>query len=85
MHEYETDRGTLLHADLHRLLGENARREIERLGLRERRGEGCIVVVEWGEGAVEWLGGDPALVVKLETAKTGREASLSGPRAAGLS
>jgi tRNA threonylcarbamoyladenosine biosynthesis protein TsaE len=54
--EYETPRGTLLHADLHRLLGKELRAEVERLGLRERRGEGCIVIVEWGEGAVDWLG-----------------------------
>jgi tRNA threonylcarbamoyladenosine biosynthesis protein TsaE len=84
--EYETERGTLLHADLHRLLGgARAREEVERLGLRERRAEGCIAVVEWGEGAVDWLGGDPALRVELKVGREGgRDATLSGPRAAGL-
>jgi tRNA threonylcarbamoyladenosine biosynthesis protein TsaE len=79
--EYDTPRGTLLHADLHRLLGDNLRREVERLGLRERRAEGCIVIVEWGEGAIDWLGGEPELVVKMAAARVGREATLSGPRA----
>ncbi len=79
--EYETTRGTLLHADLHRLLGKNLRAEVERLGLRERRAEGCIVIVEWGEGAMEWLGAEPELVVKMAGAKVGRDATLSGPRA----
>jgi len=82
--EYEAARGTLLHVDLHRLLGEKEQREIERLGLRERRGEGCVLVVEWGKDAIAWLGGDPALVVDLEMKESGREASLRGPRAAGL-
>jgi len=80
VHEYETKKGTLLHADLHRLLGERAREEIERLGLRERRDEGCILVVEWGAGAVAWLGGDPALVVELAVRRDGRDATLSGRR-----
>ncbi|HEY1959521.1 MAG TPA: tRNA (adenosine(37)-N6)-threonylcarbamoyltransferase complex ATPase subunit type 1 TsaE [Polyangiaceae bacterium] len=79
--EYETPRGTLLHVDLHRLLGENAQREIERLGLRERRGEGCILVVEWGKDAIDWLGGAPALVVELDVKGSGRDASLRGPKA----
>ncbi len=83
--EYETPSATLLHCDLHRLLGEGERREIERLGLRERRAEGCILVVEWGEDAIAWLGGDAALVVRLAIGKSGRDATLSGPRAAGLS
>jgi tRNA threonylcarbamoyladenosine biosynthesis protein TsaE len=78
--EYDTTRGTLLHADLHRLLGDKLRAEVERLGLRERRAEGCIVIVEWGEDAIDWLGGGPTLVVKLTTAREGREATLSDAR-----
>ncbi len=83
--EYETPRGTLLHADLHRLIGKDLRAEVERLGLRERRAEGCIVIVEWGEGAVDWLGGEPDLVVAMKVARVGREAQLSGPRAGEIS
>ena len=78
--EYDTPRGTLLHADLHRLLGKDLEREVQRLGLRERRDEGCILVVEWGAGAVAWLGGDPALVVELAVRRDGRDATLSGRR-----
>src|ERR1022692_3945417 len=55
--EYETPKGTLLHADMFRVLGKDTAREVERLGLRERRLEGCIVVVEWGKAALAALGG----------------------------
>lgn len=86
--EYETPRGLLLHADLYRLLepGTDLRREVQRLGLRERRAEGAIVLVEWGEDAATWMGPPAELVVKLAIAhgKASRQASLSGPRAAGL-
>ncbi len=75
--EYETPRGTLLHADLHRLLGKDLdlRREIERLGLRERRDEGCILVVEWGKDAIPFLG-KPDVVVNMKVARGGREAEV---------
>jgi tRNA threonylcarbamoyladenosine biosynthesis protein TsaE len=77
--EYETPRGTLVHADLYRLLGPGLAAEVARLGLRERRREGAIVVVEWGEGALAALGGDPALVVSLAiTGPHERVASVSG-------
>jgi tRNA threonylcarbamoyladenosine biosynthesis protein TsaE len=77
--EYETPRGTLLHVDLYRLLeSPKLRTEVERLGLRERRVEGCIALVEWGRDAVGWMGGDPALVVELAMKTRGREAALSG-------
>ncbi|HLK39832.1 MAG TPA: tRNA (adenosine(37)-N6)-threonylcarbamoyltransferase complex ATPase subunit type 1 TsaE, partial [Polyangiaceae bacterium] len=44
--EYETPRGPLVHADLYRLLGDPSKLplEIARLGLRERRIEGALVV-----------------------------------------
>jgi tRNA threonylcarbamoyladenosine biosynthesis protein TsaE len=66
--EYETERGLLLHADLYRLLEDkdNLPYEVANLGLRERRGEGAVLLVEWGEDACSALGGDPALVVGLE-------------------
>ena len=55
--EYETPRGTLLHADLYRLRDQaDAAREVRRLGLAERRDEGAIVLVEWGEGFDAELG-----------------------------
>jgi len=79
--EYETKKGTLLHVDLHRVLGPNLRREIERLGLRERRAEGSILVVEWGMDAIDFLGGDAELVVAIDVTKVPRTATLTGPRA----
>ena len=86
--EYATPRGTLLHVDLYRLRdeGETAKTsaEIRRLGLAERRDEGAIVVVEWGEGHEADLGGDAALRVILTIAKGGRAATLEGPRADGV-
>jgi tRNA threonylcarbamoyladenosine biosynthesis protein TsaE len=87
--EYETPRGRLLHADLYRLLGEDRNktaREIRALGLAERRDEGAILLVEWGEGFEHELGGDLALQVRLrlDGAGTARVASLAGPRAASL-
>lgn len=66
--EYETPRGLLLHADLYRLrTADPARtsRDIARLGLASLRAEGAIVVVEWGEGYEEELGGDVTLDVHL--------------------
>lgn len=84
VHEYETSRGSLLHADLYRLLGPGLAREVARLGLRERRSEGAIVVVEWGDDAVELLGGSPSLAVRLALSGArgqGRVATLSGPLA----
>jgi tRNA threonylcarbamoyladenosine biosynthesis protein TsaE len=76
--EYDTPRGTLLHADLHRLLAEDLdlRREVERLGLRERRDEGCILVVEWGNDAIPFLG-KANVVVNMKVARVGREAVVT--------
>jgi hypothetical protein len=53
--------------------------------LRERRDEGCLLLVEWGVDALGALGGAPDLVVSLSS-KGGqrREAALSGPRAASV-
>ncbi len=80
--EYETARGALVHVDLYRLLGEKLSIEVARLGLRERRAEGAMVLVEWGDDAVEDLGGEPALRVSLSIAgPSARAATLSGLRA----
>lgn len=86
--EYETKKGTLLHVDLYRLRDDDeakTRDEIRRLGLAERRAEGAIAVVEWGEGYEVDLGGDPAAVVmmtiEIENDAERRTASVSSPRA----
>jgi tRNA threonylcarbamoyladenosine biosynthesis protein TsaE len=86
--EYATARGALLHADLYRLRESRAplRDEVARLGLRERRAEGAILVVEWAEGVEDALGGDPSLDVALAVRGAhAREATVRGARAASLS
>lgn len=54
MHEYEA-RVPITHADLYRVTDED---ELGHLGLRDRRGEGAALVVEWGEAFAAALGGD---------------------------
>jgi len=86
--EYETTRGTLLHADLYRLRGDDAGKtaaEIRRLGLAERLAEGAIALVEWGEGFERELGGDVALHVVLGIEGAGRSAVVRGVRVEALS
>jgi len=66
----------IAHADAYRLSGEA---ELIGLGLREARGEGAVVVLEWGAPYVQLLGGD-ALVVTFEHAASAsaRRARLAG-------
>jgi tRNA threonylcarbamoyladenosine biosynthesis protein TsaE len=80
--ELETPRGLLLHADLYRLRGEGLDAETRRLGLREHRADGAILIVEWGEEALDALGGPPELAVTLSIAgEHARVATLEGERA----
>jgi tRNA threonylcarbamoyladenosine biosynthesis protein TsaE len=83
--ELATPRALLLHADLYRLRGDGLGEETRRLGLRERRSEGCVLIVEWGMDALDALGGAAALVVALSHAGDDeRAATLSGPLAGSL-
>lgn len=61
VHEYEA-RIPLTHADLYRVGDED---ELLHLGLRDRRGEGAVLMVEWGEPFEGALGGD-ALHIKFD-------------------
>jgi tRNA threonylcarbamoyladenosine biosynthesis protein TsaE len=85
--EHETRRGTLVHADLYRLRDDpgSLAAQTAALGLRERRDQGAFVIVEWGEDAMDALGGAPSLVVSLAiTGDNERTATLSGPRASDI-
>lgn len=88
--EYPCKAGLVLHADLYRLREGGPRSqgflaEVEGLGLRERRDEGAVLVVEWGEGAEAALGGEPELTVTLRVEGTNaRRAFVGGPLAAEL-
>jgi tRNA threonylcarbamoyladenosine biosynthesis protein TsaE len=83
VHEYETKVATLLHVDLYRLEGN--REQIERLGLRERRAEGAVLVVEWGAAVADALGGAPTISVELAIASARqRDARFGGARAGEL-
>lgn len=80
--EIPTPKGLLVHADLYRLRGDRLDSETRRLGLREHREGGAFVLVEWGEDALDALGGHAELVVSLAiTGPHERAATLSGPRA----
>ena len=56
----------IVHADAYRLQGEG---ELLALGLREVRGDGAILVLEWGEPYIDVLGGE-ALMVSFEHGAT---------------
>jgi len=82
MHEYEA-RVPITHADLYRVGDED---ELLHLGLRDRRGEGSVLVVEWGEPFEAALGGD-ALHLRFDLDATGlRKARIqaSGKRSSTL-
>ncbi len=78
--EYETAAGPLLHVDLYRLREEEdlqkTRRDVRRLGLEERRAEGAILMVEWGQALEDELGGPASLRVDLRIEPEGRVATL---------
>jgi tRNA threonylcarbamoyladenosine biosynthesis protein TsaE len=78
VHELEGARLRVAHADLYRL-GDDA--ELESLGLRDARGEGALLVVEWGARWADALGGD-ALVLQLSAGPPRRAVvTATGPRA----
>jgi tRNA threonylcarbamoyladenosine biosynthesis protein TsaE len=81
--EYATRRGELLHADFFRLRDEDAplAEAIGRLGLRERRAAGAIVLAEWAETAGA-LGEAAELEVTLTPlGPSARAARIEGARA----
>ena len=71
----------VLHADLYRLAGKP--HEVAALGLRERRNDGAMLLVEWGNEHGQWLG-PAALEVDLRREPV-RAAQVRGPKATRLS
>jgi len=71
-----TGRVPIIHADAYRLRDDS---ELLALGLREARGEGALVLLEWGERYVELLGGE-AVMIALEhgSSPSARRATLAG-------
>lgn len=83
VHEHEA-RLPIAHADLYRLRDPG---ELTELGLRERRAEGALLIVEWGAPYLEALGGDGLRIrFALSGAAPGRSVILTptGPRSATL-
>lgn len=82
VHEHETPRGLVVHADLYRLRdAADERAQVAALALDERRAAGALVLVEWAAGLDRELGGAPELVVELHVADGVRAARLAGPLA----
>jgi tRNA threonylcarbamoyladenosine biosynthesis protein TsaE len=84
VHDYETAQGEVVHADFYRLLDGPTPLDVEigRLGLRERRRGGAILLAEWAEDSEQALGGDAELVVTLGIQGAhARQAVLRGARA----
>ncbi|APR83924.1 TsaE protein [Minicystis rosea] len=78
VHEYD-GRLPIRHADLYRLHGPE---ELGPLGLREQRGDGALLLIEWGTPYLDALGGD-ALVLSLRVSPAGERTAHprgTGPR-----
>ncbi len=95
VHEYavpvpSSGPGILLHVDLYRLVGsESFLAEVQRLGLREQRGDGALLLVEWGESEIARaaLGAPADLEVEIARSTSSdhaREVTLRGERAAAV-
>lgn len=82
VHEYKGKSGdpTILHADAYRLASDV---ELAELGLREARGAGAVLVVEWGEPYVAALGGD-ALILAFSLSPRAATIEATGPRSRAL-
>lgn len=79
IHEYEV-RLHVLHADLYRLSDSD---EVRHLGMRERREQGALLVVEWGRPYAAELGAD-AVYLDFQLAPRKLVMSADGPRSTQL-
>lgn len=67
----------VLHADLYRLAEKP--HDVAALGLRERRNEGAMLLVEWGSEHLRFLG---PMTLHVDLRRAPRSAHLTGPKAA---
>jgi tRNA threonylcarbamoyl adenosine modification protein YjeE len=86
VHEYAPRGRRVLHADLYRLRdgAVSLDDEVARLGLREERKAGAVLLVEWGELAEAALGGEATLKIEVHAGQEphARDVTVSGVRAA---
>ncbi len=78
VNDYTIGAVRVAHADLYRLADAS---ELDHVGLRDRRAEGAVTVVEWGEPYAGALGGD-ALHVRIDVGPP-RAATLTSSGARG--
>ena len=81
--EYDCEKGVLIHADLYRLRdsANGLASEVARLGIREQRADGAIVIVEWGEGLESLFDGAAAFDVRLHVdGLCERRATITGEK-----
>jgi tRNA threonylcarbamoyladenosine biosynthesis protein TsaE len=65
----------ILHADAYRLRDPA---EIAALGLRDARADGALLLVEWGEPYLDWLGSDGVVVGLEHAGPAKRRATIAG-------
>ena len=75
VHNYESGRVPVLHADLYRMVSEH---EVLDLGIDEALGNGAIGLVEWGDIASEVLSPDRLTITITDIDETSRAFELDG-------
>lgn len=75
VHNYETGRVPVLHADLYRMVSEH---EVLDLGIDEALADGAIALVEWGDIASEVLSPDRLTITITDVDETSRAFAFDG-------
>jgi tRNA threonylcarbamoyladenosine biosynthesis protein TsaE len=75
VHEYRGPRANLYHIDLYRV---DTLRELETLGLDDLRGEGSVLLIEWGEKFPRWLGERDVEISLSRDGENGRRIRITG-------
>jgi tRNA threonylcarbamoyladenosine biosynthesis protein TsaE len=75
VHNYETGRVPVVHADLYRMVSEH---EVLDLGIDEALADGAIALIEWGDIASEVLSPDRLTITITDIDETSRAFELDG-------